>query len=94
MGPEEYNPADEVVSWITAALALLVISTCAPAMAVPFGSVTAPTMLPVPVDCANENETSSSATAADMTNRAPKGRDELKFKIVNFPFPMFTEPLS
>ena len=54
-----------------------------------------PTMLPVPTVWAWANgEAHSKRATANSPNRTAKQSAELKFKIANLPFGIFTEPLS
>src|ERR1700691_832078 len=58
----------------------------------PCGSITIPTTLPVPTVWARSHGEANSRTA--VANSPAMRRAELKFKIANLPFPIFTEPLS
>ena len=92
-GPDEYRPAAEVATRIRAAVAWFAISTLVLASAFPFGSVTAPTMLPVPTVWARSSGDASRMPAAAINlNRTDKRRAKLKFKIVDRRFGIFTEP--
>src|SRR5579863_9746703 len=96
MGPDEYNPAEDVLTRITAPVLLLVKVTLAPATTASEGSFTTPTMLPVPtVDCAGrKGEANKRITTAIMPIRAARTHGAIRSNIVNLGFAIFTNPLS
>ena len=96
MGPDEYNPADDVVTRTTAPVLLLVKVTLAPATTASDGSLTTPTMLPVAtVDCAGRKGAANKRiTIANLPIRTAKLRGAFRFNIANLGFAIFTKPLS
>jgi hypothetical protein len=76
--------------WIVAEVAVAAMSTLAPATGLPWGSVTIPEMLPVPTACGKRKD-GRSKNATNRENLVQRPAD-VKCKIMNLGFGIFTEP--
>jgi hypothetical protein len=86
-------PEEFVVRLRACPVAVLVIVTLAPLSTAPLGSLTVPTMLPVPTVAwataiAENSSTKKAVMNARRPNRVPC-RGELRFNIVHLPFGIF-----